>query len=308
MNDSPLSASEVVGAHVDAVWRNGDVDRALGYLAETSWRHETGIEGSDPVRAFSLKAQRERISREAALAGEAEFQIVKLLESGEFATMVWDLTCRIPADEAEALRAQGYYFDDQNRLLTKGIQAFRVVDGKIVETWATQGPWFPGHWGETKTDHLATTDPAAKAPDEVVRDYVTRIWNQEDPSAIGEYLAESCWRHDAGEPERQFMHFDHAFQRQRAEEGYANGGFDFQMLEMLVSGDYITMIWDLNMSLKKEELRAGMQARGAQFDQNGNIMLHGMEVFHVVNGKVVEVWVGQCWDLKGHWGRTMSRQ
>ena len=33
---------------------------------------------------------------------------------------------------------------------------------------------------------------------EIVRDYVTRVWNKRDPTAIPDYIGEPCWRHDAG--------------------------------------------------------------------------------------------------------------
>ena len=88
----------------------------------------------------------------------------------------------------------------------------------------------------------------------VIRDCVTRLWNQRDTSAIAEYLGETCWRHDAGEPDRQFMQFDQTFQHQRAEEGYATGAFDFQFVQMLEGGDFVTMIWDLNYTPSSDEL------------------------------------------------------
>ena len=165
---------------------------------------------------------------------------------------------------------------------------------------------------------------------EIVRDYVTRVWNKRDPTAIKDYIGEPCWRHDAGEPERQFMKFDHEFQMVRAREGYEAAFFDFQIVKLLESGEFVTMIWNLNFKpateevanrLRKqgdehgdswhpadetEDIGNRLERQGAVTDENGNLLFKGIEVFHILDGKIVEVWVAQGFGLTGHWGPTMT--
>ena len=143
-------------------------------------------------------------------------------------------------------------------------------------------------------------------PSEIVMDYVTRTWNKRDPSAVPEYLADPCWRHDSGNPELPFAGFSNADQMKRLEEGYATGEFDFQTVELLESGEFVTFIWNLNYTPANKEIRKSLISRGSQVDQNGNIMVKGIEVFRVRDDKIVEIWVAQNFELKGHWGPTMS--
>lgn len=165
---------------------------------------------------------------------------------------------------------------------------------------------------------------------EIIRDYVTRVWNERDPTAIKDYIGEPCWRHDAGEPERQFMKFDHEFQMVRAQEGYKAAHFDFQIVQLLESGEYVTMIWNLVFTPTSEEVRRRLtgqsdehgcswhpadetedvrkaqERQGAVVDDEGNLLYKGIEVFHIRDGKIVEVWVAQGFGLTGHWGPTMT--
>ena len=302
-----MTAADIVRNYVDVVWNQGDLSRVRELLADPSYRHDTDIGVTQSLSVFTLEDQFERLKHAQQHAGRIHFEIIKLLEQGDYVTMIYDLTYQ-PKDsqEAQSMKDKGYYFNDAGKMQSKGIEVFRLKDNKIVETWITQGPWMPGHWGETKTDELSSSEQHSNSPREVIREYVTRMWNKADASAIEDYLAPLCWRHDAGEPDRQFMQFDHAFQRQRAHEGYENGKFNFQPILLLESGEYVTFVWNLNFMLSKEELIEGMRQRGAELDEDGAVLMKGMEVFHVVDGKVVEVWVGQCWDFKGHWGASQT--
>ena len=165
---------------------------------------------------------------------------------------------------------------------------------------------------------------------EIVRDYVSRLWNQRDPTAIKDYIAEPCWRHDAGEPERSFMKFNHEFQMVRAQEGYDAAFFDFQIVKLLESGEFVTMIWNLYFTPATEEIRDRLrkqadeflsswhpadetedignrlERQGAVVDEKGNLLYKGIEVFHIVDGKIVETWIAQGFGLTGHWGPTMT--
>ncbi len=143
-------------------------------------------------------------------------------------------------------------------------------------------------------------------PGEIVEDYVTRVWNKRDPGAVSEYLADPCWRHDTGNPEKPFAEFTNADQMARLEEGYATGDFDFQTVQLLESGEFVTYIWNLSYKPANDAIKAGLAGRGAEFDDDGNVMVKGIEVFRVRDGKIVEIWVAQSSELKGHWGPTMS--
>jgi len=143
-------------------------------------------------------------------------------------------------------------------------------------------------------------------PTEIVRDYVTRTWNKRDPSAVAEYLADPCWRHDTGNPDAPFASFTNADQMGRLGEGYATGEFDFQAVHLLESGEFVTYVWNLTFTPAIAEAKEGLVNRGAELDENGNIMVRGMELFRVRDGKIIEIWVAQSFELKGHWGPTMT--
>lgn len=145
-------------------------------------------------------------------------------------------------------------------------------------------------------------------PAEVVREYVTRTWNEQDPSALTEFLAEPCWRHDTGNPEAPFKKFTAKEQAARAQEGYATGSFDFQIVELIEAGEFVTMIWNLDYIPASQNIKEHLLAEGALFDDRGNVMMKGIEVFRVRNGKIIETWVAQTAEFKGHWGETMTNE
>ena len=306
-----MTNAEIIRTYVNSIWNQGNIEDAYQFLAEKCWRHDTDHGVNEALVCFSMEDQMERLSHaKRAAGGHVDFQILELIEAGEFVTMIWDLVyVPVSDDEQPRMLELGYYFDDQGRMLGKGIEVFRLVDEKIVEIWVAQGPWIRGHWGETMVKPLrpGELDGSALAPADVVRDYVTRMWNKRDPSAIDDYLNDPCWRHDAGEPERQFMKFDHEFQRVRAQEGYASGIFDFQMAELIESGEMVTMVWDCDYTPTDEKTRKHLENSGAPFNDKGAMMSKGIEVFRIQNGKIMEIWVAQCREFMGHWGPTMSR-
>ena len=141
---------------------------------------------------------------------------------------------------------------------------------------------------------------------EIITDYVTRAWNKRDTSAVLDYIQDPCWRHDAGEPTKPFMQFSNADQMQRMEEGYAVGDFDFEILHLLESGEFVTMVWNLTLTPSSNALRQRLVDSGGQLDEDGNLLNKGIEVFRLKDGKIVETWVAQSHALTGHWGETMS--
>ena len=70
-----------------------------------------------------------------------------------------------------------------------------------------------------------------------------------------------------GEPERQFMKFDHEFQMVRAREGYEAAFFDFQIVKLLESGAFVTMIWNLVFTPATEEVANRLRKQG---DEHGS--------------------------------------
>ena len=311
MSTSTLSCAEIVRTYVESVWNNGDIEVAKRFLADRCWRHDTDFDwekGSGQtvsIKEFSMEDQIKRLAYAVDVAGKGiDFHILELIESGEYVTMIWDLVCTPNDQTRPAIIEAGYSLDEHGRYKAKGIEVFHIVDEKIVEIWVAQGPSIVGHWGDTKTEEAHVPSPQPIPPSDVIRNYVTRMWNKRDPSAIDDYLGESCWRHDAGEPDRQFMQFDRDFQRQRAREGYATGSFDFQIVKLLESGNFVTMIWNLSY-IPNEEIMAKLRDTSVVNEQ-GEILLKGIEVFCVIDGMIVEVWVAQNYELKGHWGPSMT--
>lgn len=116
----------------------------------------------------------------------------------------------------------------------------------------------------------------------------------------------------------------------RAKVGYDAAFFDFQIVKLLESGEFVTMIWSLYFTPTSEEIRNRLKKQSDEFlrswhpadegedignrlerqggvvDEKGNLLYKGIEVFHIVDGKIVEVWVAQGFGLTGHWGPTMT--
>ena len=303
MTNATLSPAEIIRTYVDCIWNQGKVELVEQFLAPNCWRHDTDpawTETDQPVRGFSLEDQMNRLAD--VVNQDIDIQIQELIESDEYVTMIWNLICTPNKELLSAVIEAGYTIDDNGSYKTKGVEVFHVVDQKIVEVWSARGPWMPNHWGETQTHDAGVVSEQPRPLTNIVRDYVTRLWNQRDTTAIAEYLGETCWRHDAGEPDRQFMQFDQAFQHQRAEEGYATGTFDFQFVQMLEGDDFVTMIWDLNYTPSSDDLTNRLREAGSQIDENGDVVAKGIEVFCIKEGKIVEVWVAQGHAFKGHWG------
>ena len=311
---SSQHSAQIIEDYVQFLWRDKDVERAARLFEYPYWAHDTPIawqQLGDPTtseKRVDDKALKTRLLSTADMARNAtQFEIVHLLQDGEFVCIAWDVTVHADAAHAEKAKQLGYDVDARGGYQTKGIEFFRVKDGKIVEGWHATGPCYQGDWGETQTGEIRPVDEPYGERRTRIRDYVNGMWNKQDSSVIEEYLNDPCWRHDAGEPDRQFMSFDHAFQKQRAEEGYAVGKMKFIELESLECGEFFVQVWDVIYKASDQSMLRRLRDMGSVFDtDNETILAKGIEIFRMRDGRIIEVWVAQGFQSRGLWGARQS--
>ena len=109
-------------------------------------------------------------------------------------------------------------------------------------------------------------------PRQVIKRYLDTLYNQHRLDLVDELIAEETWRHTPGGLKKLTL----------AESKARIGAFmdqfpkmEFESSVMVVEGEYVTSVWRAKVTTKK----------------NGkNLELSGIEVFRVVNGKIVEAW------------------
>ena len=302
--------ADIVKAYKAAVWQQRDINTALAQFASPCWYHDTsqswyelGTQQPTLVRSRDQQQQRDFLAELIDVAADdCQFDILHCLEDKDYVTLVWNCKVTATVERRQRAEAAGYRLDDKGSYQTKAIELFHVVDERIIEVWSASGPWLHGEWGDTQTgEDRETSEPYGERIDTVCT-YVTELWNKQNASVIATYLNNPCWRHDAGEPDRQFMKFDHDFQKQRAEEGYHLGEMEFIYLKMFECGEFVTMLWDVRFALKDESLRPRMDAMGALYDDDGRVISKGFEIFRVRDNKIIEVWITQGVEIYGLWG------
>lgn len=109
--------------YTDAVYHNRDPEAASRYIADPCIRHEHGHQV-----VMSLAENKARIAGFLASASDVRFDNAAVVAEGD-------------------LYAAAYQFSftaNGTRRTLSGMEIFKVVDGKIVETWnsaAGEGPW-----------------------------------------------------------------------------------------------------------------------------------------------------------------------
>ena len=109
------------------VWNTGLLDLIPALVAEPCLRHHPG---HLDVVTVAENVERVRAGREVRFPGVV-FENVVLAADGEFVTSVYTMRWRAP-DDADRERDAA------------GIEVFRVVEGRIAETWNVdpgRGPW-----------------------------------------------------------------------------------------------------------------------------------------------------------------------
>ncbi len=135
-------------------------------------------------------------------------------------------------------------------------------------------------------------------PREIVADYVERVWNLGDSSAVVEYCADPYVRHDAGRS-RVMSHAEqlHRVTSERAA-GTARDGRSLRFETLLLAGDGqdVTWVWNMTGPTGTELAASGVAAEVV----GEELRICGIEVFRVVEGRIMEVWNSP--PMAGHWG------
>jgi predicted SnoaL-like aldol condensation-catalyzing enzyme len=109
--------------YTDAVYHGRDPDALARFVADPCIRHEHGHRV-----IMSLEQNKARVSGFLATASDIRFENASALAEGDLYAAAYQFTFR-----------QG-----GNEQTLSGIEIFKIVDGKITETWnsaAGQGPW-----------------------------------------------------------------------------------------------------------------------------------------------------------------------
>ena len=139
---------------------------------------------------------------------------------------------------------------------------------------------------------------AERSARDIVAEYVERVWNRGDSSAVVELCADPYVRHDAGRS-RVMSHADqlHRVTRERAA-GTAADGRSLRFETLLLAGDErdVTWVWNMTGPTGTE-----LEASGVAAEVVGEEMrICGIEVFRVAEGRIAEVWNSP--PMAGHWG------
>ena len=146
-----------------------------------------------------------------------------------------------------------------------------------------------------------------RSPAEVVRTYLDEVWHNENLEILPELLSDKCWRHDSYDVDNQLICLDLEEQIARVKDGLSQGAWRFPIVKLLEDDEYATLIYDCTLAPKTPELLQQLVEKyDAIVDDQGRMLVKGIEVFRVVEGKIVEIWNAQHWMLRGSWGATMS--
>ena len=146
---------------------------------------------------------------------------------------------------------------------------------------------------------MCDTSPMAELePRDIVANYVERVWNLGDSSAVVEYCADPYLRHDAG----RSRVMSHAEQLGRVtserKAGTAADGRSLHFETLLLAGDGrdVTWVWNMTGPTGTELAASGVEAEVV----GEELRICGIEVFRVVEGRITEVWNSP--PMAGHWG------
>lgn len=132
----------------------------------------------------------------------------------------------------------------------------------------------------------------------IVAEYVERVWNRGDPSAVTELCADPYVRHDAGQS-RVMSHADQLERvtGERAAGTAADGrSLRFETLLLASDGRDVTWVWNMTAPTGTPLAAADIPAEVA----GDELRICGIEVFRVTGGRIAEVWNSP--PMPGHWG------
>jgi len=119
-----MSLRDFLQCYIDDVYTARNPEAARNYIADPCLRHE-----HDHLVTMSIEENVARVRDFLALASTTQFDNVVLVDDGAHVVSAYNIT-----------------FGDGDAVQTvSGVEIFRVVDGKITETWNSTAQ--PGAWG-----------------------------------------------------------------------------------------------------------------------------------------------------------------
>ena len=114
----------------------------------------------------------------------------------------------------------------------------------------------------------------------VVRKYLDVLYNERRLDLVEELIADPTWRHHAGEVRQ--LSLSESLQRLRDTLDLCPV-LRFESIMLTSDGEFVTVCWNGNST----------QRSGKSY------VYCGIEVFRVVNGRIVEIWNSR--ETSGHW-------
>lgn len=119
-----MSLTDFLQRYTDDVYMARNPEAARNYIADPCLRHEHGH-----LVSMSIEENMARVRDFLAHATTMKFDNVVLVDDGRHVASAYDIT----------------FGNGDSQQTVSGIEIFRVVDGKITETWNSSTQ--PGAWG-----------------------------------------------------------------------------------------------------------------------------------------------------------------
>lgn len=133
---SHLSPKEVVDRYIHTLYTQNRADLVEELIAPETWRHTPG-----GLEKLTLQQSKERIDHYMKLVSKSKYEHSVSVVEGEYVASVW--------------RAQITHVE-QGDMEISGIEVYRVVEGKIVETWNQDPAYGLGLWQDSQYTTEAT--------------------------------------------------------------------------------------------------------------------------------------------------------
>ena len=145
-------------------------------------------------------------------------------------------------------------------------------------------------------------DKNLSQPKDVVLAYIDNMWNKSDPEACRPYLADTQWRHDPKNPSGDLVEA-HSMEAniERAKQGFTlSSRQNYTPVVVTAEGDDVSVVWE---AILHDVDPAVAKQFGFSLRDDNSMLISGIELFRVRDGKIAEIWNAYGPNLMG-WGET----
>ena len=259
---------ELIDLYWERVWNARETDVIREICADPIVRH-------DPM-SVTVLSHEEQIARVAHQSERTQplFTHEVLLANDTYVCSVWNMLTRRGA---------------ASRIC--GIEVFKAVEGRLTDCWNSsysrtywgrgEGDDDPGHPSPSRAPWVGQDRGRLvhRSPEELIRVYRDRVWNQGDAELLREIVADPLACHKPGD----FRYVALSAQMALLEAQHAEAMPEFTHEVVIANDSHVCSIWN-------------MRAR-----KGPELNVSGIEVFRVEGGRLVEHWAAP--ETRGKWGR-----